>query len=238
MFFLYSREDIFVTSKLWNTFHHPDMVRQACLTTLRNLNLSYLDNYLIHWPIAYKDGEELYPKDSHGAVQFSQVDYIDTWKSMETLVDEGLCHSIGLSNFNITQIKRVLDVARVTPANLQIECHPYLNQHELMEFCKLHNIVVTAYSPLGSPSSPYKKPGEYPILQNPKILQIAAKCEKTPAQILIRYQLQRGNVVIPRSASKEHMKENLDVLDFCLSPIDLEVIDGMDFGGRYMIMTE
>ncbi|XP_013117744.1 aldo-keto reductase family 1 member B1 [Stomoxys calcitrans] len=232
------REDIFVTSKLWNTFHHPSMVRQALYTTLDNLNLDYLDNYLIHWPMAYRDGEDLYPKDAYGFLAFSQIDYIDTWKSMETLVEEGLIHSIGLSNFNIAQIKRILNVADIPPANLQIECHPYLNQKELMQFCKEHNIAVTAYSPLGSPSSPYKKPGEFPILQNPTILQLASKSGKTPAQILIRYQLQRGNVVIPRSSGKQHMEENLKVYDFTLSDEDMQVLDGMDFGGRFMLMID
>ncbi|XP_075163592.1 aldo-keto reductase 1B-like [Haematobia irritans] len=232
------REDIFVTSKLWNTFHHPTMVRQACETSLNNLNLSYLDNYLIHWPMAYQEGADLYPKDAYGFLAFSQIDYVQTWKSMESLVDEGLCHSIGLSNFNISQIKRILDVARIKPTNLQIECHPYLNQRELMDFCELHNIVVTAYSPLGSPSSPYKKPGKYPLLQNPIILQLASKYGKTSPQILIRYQLQRGNVVIPRSSGREHMEENLNVLDFCLSSEDMQMLDDMDFGGRFMLMSD
>lgn len=142
--------------------------------------------------MAYKDGAELYPKDENNKVIFSNVDYVDTWQAMESLVDAGLCLSIGLSNFNISQIERILKVARIPPSNLQIECHPYMNQHKLMEFCKAHNIVVTAYSPLGSPSSPYAKPGEYPILQNPKILSLAEKYHKTPAQLLLRYQVDRS----------------------------------------------
>lgn len=214
------------------------MVRQACETTLKNLNLTYLDNYLIHWPMAYKDGEELYPRDANNKIIFSNVDYIDTWRAMEDLVDAGLCLNIGLSNFNIAQIERILKVARIQPFNLQIECHPYLNQQKLMDFCKDHNIIVTAYSPLGSPSSPYAKPGEYPILENPKVLELAEKYKKTPAQLLLRYQLERGNVVIPRSANKDHMAENFNILDFKLSAEDVAELNGLDFGGRFMIMAE
>ena len=186
--------------------------------------------------MAYKDGEELYPKDENGKPIFSNVDYIDTWKAMEDLVDAGLCLNIGLSNFNISQIERVLKIARIPPANLQIECHPYLNQHELMAFCKSHNIAVTAYSSLGSPSSPYPKPGEYPILQNPTVLSLAEKYKKTTAQLLLRFQLELGNIVLPRSTSKEHMQENFDILDFKISPEDMIILNNLDCGGRFMIM--
>lgn len=188
--------------------------------------------------MAYKDGEELYPKDENNKVIFSNVDFVDTWRAMEDLVDAGLCLSIGLSNFNIVQIQRILNMARIPPCNLQIECHPYLNQQKLMDFCREHKIVITAYSSLGSPSSPYSKPGEYPILENPKILPLAKKYNKTTAQILLRYQLERGNVVIPRSANKDHMLENCNVLDFKLSAEDMKILNGLDFGGRFMIMTE
>uniref|UniRef100_A0A1B0G5E3 NADP-dependent oxidoreductase domain-containing protein n=1 Tax=Glossina morsitans morsitans TaxID=37546 RepID=A0A1B0G5E3_GLOMM len=232
------REDIFVTSKLWNTFHEPSLVRNACETTLKNLCIEYLDNYLIHWPMAYKEGDELYPKDENNRFIASPVDYVDTWKAMEPLVDDGLCRTLGLSNFNVQQIERILKVARIPPSNLQIECHPYLNQTDLMEFCRSHNMVVTAYSPLGSPTSPYKKPGKYPILQNPKVLEISDKYKKTPAQVLIRYQIDRGNVVIPRSASKDHMLENFSLWDFSLKADDIQALDELCFGGRYMIMTD
>ncbi|KAM7357896.1 aldo-keto reductase 1B-like [Cochliomyia hominivorax] len=232
------RSDIFVTSKLWNTFHHPSMVRKACETSLKNLNLSYLDNYLIHWPMAYKDGEELYPRDENNKAIFSNVDYVDTWRAMEDLVDAGLCLNIGFSNFNISQIERILKIARIPPANIQFECHPYLVQQKLQDFCKSHNIAVTSYSSLGSPSSPYAKPGEYPILQHPKVLTLAEKYKRTPAQLLLRYQLDRGNIVLPRSANKDHMSENLNILDFKLSQEDVKELDGLDFGGRFMIMAD
>lgn len=214
------------------------MVKQACQTTLENLNLTYLDNYLIHWPMAYKDGCELYPKDEQGKIIFSNVDYTDTWKAMEELVDDGLCLNIGLSNFNIQQIQRILNIARILPSVLQIECHPYLNQSELMEFCAKHQISVTAYSPLGSPASPYEKPGQYPILQNPTVIALANKYKKSAAQVLLRYQLDRENVVIPRSATKEHMAENIDIFNFSLSKEDIMELDSLDMNGRFMIMAE
>lgn len=212
------------------------MVKQACQISLKNLNITYLDNYLIHWPMAYKDGEELYPKDENGKPIFSNIDYVDTWKAMEELVDAGLCRHIGLSNFNRVQIERVLKIARIPPANLQIECHPYLNQKDLMEFCKSHNIVVTAYSSLGSPSSPYAKPGDYPILQNPTVLSLAEKYKKTSAQLLLRFQVELDNIVLPRSTNKEHMKENFNIFDFKISAEDMILLNNLDCGGRFMIM--
>ncbi|XP_055905087.1 aldo-keto reductase family 1 member B1-like isoform X2 [Eupeodes corollae] len=228
------REDIFVTSKLWNTFHRPDLVRGACETTLKNLGLKYVDMYLIHWPMAYAEGESLFPSTPDGKTQYSDVDYVDTWKEMEKLVDAGLCKSIGLSNFNKKQIERVLAVARIQPATNQIECHPYLNQRKLMDFCKSKNIVITAYSPLGSPNRPWAKPGDPVLMDDPKIVAIAKKYNKTPAQILIRYQLRRGNIVIPKSVTKARIASNFDVFGFDLTDEDEKTIDSFDCNGRFV----
>ncbi|KAK9719808.1 Aldo/keto reductase family [Popillia japonica] len=163
------REDIFVTSKLWNTFHKPELVEGTLRETLKNLRLEYLDLYLIHWPQAYKEQGELFPKDEQGNIQFSDVDYIDTWKVLENLVAKGLIKSIGLSNFNKRQIERILKNATVKPANLQIECHPYLNQKRLINYCKTVGITITAYSPLGSPDRPWAKPGEPLLMEDQKL---------------------------------------------------------------------
>lgn len=160
---------MFITSKLWNTFHRPDLVRGACETTLKNLKLSYIDMYLIHWPMAYKEGGDLFPVDEQGKTAFSDVDYVDTWKEMEKLVKDGLVKSIGVSNFNKKQIERVLAVATIPPATNQIECHPYLTQKKLMEFCKSKNIAITAYSPLGSPNRPWAKAGDPVLMEDPKV---------------------------------------------------------------------
>lgn len=194
--------------------------------------------YLIHWPMGYKEGGDLFPKDANDKVLFSDVDYVDTWKEMEKLVDDGLVKSIGISNFNKRQTERVLAIARIQPATNQIECHPYLNQKKLMEFLKTKNIVVTAYSPLGSPNRPWAQPGDPVLMEDPKILAIAQKYSKTPAQILIRYQLQRGNIVIPKSVNKARIASNFDVFGFDLTEEDIAVIDGFDCNGRFVPLTK
>ncbi|XP_073963995.1 aldo-keto reductase 1B-like isoform X1 [Choristoneura fumiferana] len=231
------REDLFITSKLWNTFHRPDLVRGALLKSLENLNLKYLDLYLIHWPQAYKEDGELFPTDEAGKIQFSDVDYVDTWKALEPLVGEGLVRSIGLSNFNSKQVARVLEVATVKPVVNQVECHPYLNQSRLKAFCSARGLKLTAYSPLGSPDRPWAQPGEPQLMDDPKLKALADRLGKTPAQVLIRYQIDRGNVVIPKSVTKSRIASNFDVLDFKLSAEDLDLVNSFDVNGRFVPMT-
>lgn len=134
---------------MWNTVHRPDLVLPALKQTLAKLNTPYLDLYLIHWPFAYKEGDNDFPKDENDKIIFSDVDFLDTWKAMEETVDAGLTKSIGISNFNAAQTKRVLDVCRIKPVTNQVECHPYLTQQKLSAYLKSVDIVVTAYSPLG-----------------------------------------------------------------------------------------
>ncbi|XP_075989267.1 aldo-keto reductase 1B-like isoform X2 [Anticarsia gemmatalis] len=231
------REDLFITSKLWNTFHRPDLVRGALQQTLDNLNLKYLDLYLIHWPQAYKEDGPLFPADEAGKILYSEVDYVDTWKAMEPLVGEGLVKSIGISNFNSKQIARLLETATIKPVTNQVECHPYLNQRRLKDFCESHGITITAYSPLGSPDRPWAKPGEPLLMEDPKIKAVADRLGKTPAQVLIRYQIDRGNIVIPKSVTKSRIASNFDVLDFKLSQEDVQLIDSFDCNGRLVPMT-
>jgi aldehyde reductase len=231
------REDIFVTSKLWNTFHRPDLVEGAIKKTLSDLGLQYVDLYLIHWPLGYKEEGQLFPTDAQGKIQFSNVDYVDTWKAMEAVAKKGLAKSIGLSNFNKRQIERILSIATIPPVTNQVECHPYLNQSKLIEFCKSKGITVTGYSPLGSPDRPWAKPEEPQLLDDAKLKELAQKYKKSPAQVLLRYQVQRGVVTIPKSVTKSRIQENFSIFDFELSPEDVKYLDTFDCNGRFCPMT-
>lgn len=171
MFFFWSnyREDLFITSKLWNTFHRPDLVLDALKKTLTNLNTPYIDLYLIHWPFAYKEEGDNFPKDENDKIIFSDVDFVETWKVLEQAVDEGLTKSIGISNFNAAQTQRVLDSCRIKPVTNQVECHPYLTQQKLSEYLTSVGIVLTAYSPLGSPNRPWVTADDPVLLEDPKV---------------------------------------------------------------------
>ncbi|KAK9884640.1 hypothetical protein WA026_007477 [Henosepilachna vigintioctopunctata] len=227
------REDLFLTSKLWNTFHRPDLVEGALKETLKNLGVDYLNLYLIHWPVGYKEDGELMPYNEAGKIQFSNVDYVDTWKAMELLVQKNLTKSIGLSNFNKRQIERILQIATIKPVNNQIECHPYLNQKRLIDFCKSKGITVTAYSPLGSPDRPWAKPEDPTLMEDPKLKELASRYKKTPAQVLLRYQIQRNLITIPKSVTKSRIEENFNIFDFELTDFDMEYIDTFDCNGRF-----
>ncbi|KFB51204.1 AGAP011066-PA-like protein [Anopheles sinensis] len=227
------REDLFVTSKLWNTFHRPNLVLGALQTTLRNLRLKYLDLYLIHWPQAYREGVELFPLRPDGKrVHFSDVDYVDTWPRMERLVDTGIVRNIGLSNFNSRQVQRILDVPRLPPATNQIECHPYLHQAKLTEFCHQQGVTVTAYSPLGSPARPWAKQTDPVLMEDPVVKTLAEKHSKSAAQVLIRYQIQLGHVVIPKSVNRERIVSNADVFGFTLDADDMKQLAKLERNGR------
>ncbi|XP_004211107.1 aldo-keto reductase family 1 member A1 isoform X1 [Hydra vulgaris] len=226
------REELFITSKLWNTRHAIDLVRPSLLQTLADLQLDYLDLYLIHWPHAFKSGDEKFPRDKDGNLLYDDVHYNDTWKEMEKAVDDGLVKSIGLSNFNSQQIDDVCTHARVMPQMLQVECHPYLTQELLIKHCSAKSITVTGYSPLGSKDRPWAKPEDPLVIEDPEITKLAEKYNKSNAQILIRWQLQRGQCVIPKSANPQRIKENSEVFDFELSNEEIVLINSLNKGWR------
>ncbi|XP_021940366.1 aldose reductase-like isoform X2 [Zootermopsis nevadensis] len=178
--------------------------------------------------ITSKEDGDLIPTDADGNIVLSDVDYLATWREMETCVHLGLTHSIGLSNFNSQQIERLLVSAEVKPANLQIECNPYLTQKKLINFCQSRGIEVTAYSPMGSPDSPYLKAGMPRLLEDPGLHQVAHRVGKSVGQVVLRYLVQQGISAVPKSVTKSRIQENINIFDFELSDADTSYIDSFN----------
>lgn len=216
-----NREDIFITSKLWSTFMRPELVKVACKNTLKDLHLNYVDLYLIHWPVAFQPGGADFPKGDDGYILYDNVPLEDTWREMERLVDEGLVKSIGLSNFNRKQIDRILKCCRIKPVNLQVEIHANFPNSNLVDYAKSVGMTVTAYAPLGSPGA---SPGSVNLLTAPWVETIAKKHNKTSAQVLLRYLIQRGIAVVPKSVTPGRIKENFDIFNFQLTEDEMEVL--------------
>lgn len=235
------REDVFVTSKLWCTFHSRSRVELGIKKSLANLGLNYLDLYLIHWPISFKDDDEnIYPEGKGGNVSLKDEPGIldDVWRGMEDVKEKGLARSIGVSNYNEAQMQHLLSFCKVKPALNQIERHPFLQQDGLIDFLTAKGIVVTAYSPLGSsPPDPGRtgtSAGERPsLLCNPVVTRIAAKHKKSPAQVLIRWHTQKGVACIPKSVTPERISQNIESFDFTLDDDDWRELKCLDSGYRY-----
>jgi len=209
-----AREDIFVTTKLWNTNHRPERVGPAFEASLERLGLDYLDLYLIHTPFAFQPGDDQDPRDQSGNVIYDRgVTLLDTWRAMERLADGGRCRAIGLSDIGLDRLAPLYEAATIKPAVVQVEAHPYLPETELLEFCKARDIVLLAFAPLGHGL----KPGP---LDDPAVAAVAARVGKTPAQVLLAWAVQRGTALLTTPKSAARARENLDV-----SPLPQDAFD-------------
>ncbi|KAL6725679.1 hypothetical protein Aduo_007715 [Ancylostoma duodenale] len=235
----HKREDIFITSKVWNTFHSAAGCKKNVEEILTQLQLKYIDLMLIHWPGGYEEGPDPFPKrPGSEKFKYSNEDYVTTWKVLEGFVREGKIRSIGISNFNHKQIDRVIAISTIKPAVNQIECHPYLQQKKLRAYCKEKGVAVTAYSPLGNPGSAFfRKAGDPNVLTDPVIKKIASTHGKTPAQIALRWATQQDIIVIPKSTSDARIKENAAIFDFKLTDAEMKEIEGIDRGWRLVDLT-
>ena len=200
-----AREELFVTTKLWNSNHRPERVEPAFQASLDRLGLNYLDLYLIHTPFAFQPGDNPDPRDSNGNVLYDRdVTLLDTWKAMERLVDHGKCRAVGLSDITLNELKTLYESARIKPAVVQVEAHPHLPETELLEFCQQNGVVLLAFAPLGHGI----RPG---LLEDPVILAIAARVAKTPAQVLLAWAVQRGTAVLTTPRTADRARENFDI---------------------------
>lgn len=237
---LCARDDLWVTGKLWNTYHEPQHVRAACERTLADLGLEQLDLFLIHFPIAleFVPFEKMYPPGwtaGREAMSPIKVSYSETWRAMEELVDAGLTKKIGVCNLGTAMLREVTSYARIQPAVLQVEMHPYLCQNNLLRFCQEQDIAVTAFSPFGADS--YLPLGmatesERP-LANPVLEKIATTHKRSTAQVALRWAMQRGTIPIPKTQSPDHLHENFDLFEFTLTREEIDAISALDQHKRF-----
>ena len=199
------REDLFVSTKLWNTNHRRERVKPAFDASCRRLQVDYVDCYIIHTPFAFQPGDEQDPRDAHGRVIYdSGVTLVDTWRALERLVDDGHCKSIGLSDITLEKLREIVAVARIKPAMVQVESHPYLPEWELLDFCREHGIVVQAFAALGHAMEPN-------VLADPVITAIAQRVHKTPAQVALAWAVQRGTAFLTTSTKPQRIQESFDI---------------------------
>ena len=225
-----TREDLFITTKLWNNNHRPERVQPAFESSCNRLQLDYMDLYLIHTPFAFPPGDNQDPRDQNGKVIYDEgINLVDTWKAMENLVDGGKCRAIGLSDVSLDQLQEIFESARIKPAVVQVESHPYLPQIELLEFCNSNGIVLLAFAPLGHGI----KPG---VLENPTIIAIAQRVDKTPAQVLLAWAVQRGTAVLTTPQTPNRARENFDISAL---PADaMQEINAIQTRQRLNLVTE
>jgi diketogulonate reductase-like aldo/keto reductase len=199
------REDVFIATKLWNNNHRPERAKLAFEASLKKLQLDYVDLYLIHTPFAFQPGDEQDPRDANGNVIYDKgVTLLDTWRALEGLVDEGKCKAIGLSDVSLEHTREIFEVARIKPAVVHVESHPYLPQWELLDYCRENGIVLQAFAALGHGNEPK-------LLDDPVITAIARRVNKTPAQVLLAWAIQRGTALLTTSKTPSRIKENFEV---------------------------
>src|SRR5271163_1368037 len=199
------REDVFIATKLWNNNHRPERVKPAFEASLKRLQLDYVELYLIHTPFAFQPGDEQDPRDADGQVIYDKgVTLLDTWRALEGLVDEGKCKAIGLSDVGLDQTKEVFEAGRIKPAVVHVESHPYLPQWDLLDYCRRNGIVLQAFAALGHSSEPK-------LLEDPVVTAIARRVNKTPAQVLLAWAIQRGTALLTTSKTPSRIKENFEV---------------------------
>ena len=229
------REDLFVTSKLWNAFHKPEDVEKGAQETLNALGLDYLDLYLMHWPIAFKPGKEQH-KEADDFISVEELPISKTFEAMAKLREKGLIKSVGVSNCGISNLEKIINESGVVPAMNQVELHPYNPQNDLLKYCQEKGIRLTAYSPLGSGDRPdsMKQKDEPPLLENDTVKSVAEKEGLTPAQLLIAWAIDRGTVVIPKSTNAERIAENFVPADHELSAEARNALDSIDIQYRFV----
>jgi alcohol dehydrogenase (NADP+) len=202
-----AREDLFVTTKLWNTNHRPERVRPAFDASRRRLQIDYVDCYLIHTPFAFQPGDDQDPRDERGQVIYDDgVTLVDTWRALERLVDDGVCRSIGLSDISVEKLREIVAAARIKPAVVQVESHPYLPEWELLDFCREQGIVLLAFAPLGHGMEPK-------LIDDPVITAIAGRVRLSPAQVVLSWAAQRGTAFLTTSTKPQRIQENFEISD-------------------------
>jgi alcohol dehydrogenase (NADP+) len=223
------REDLFITSKLWNDAHDPEDVEPALRRILTDLQLPYLDLFLMHWPVAQKKGVIL-PHSADDMIDLQTLPLERTWEAMAKMSDKGLVKAVGVANFGVENLRKLIDHTDTVPAVDQIECHPYLQQNDPVDFCRKNMIAVTAYSPLGTAATD-DRPN---LLADPVVTEIASRLGVTAAQVILSRQLARGLCVIPKSVHEKYLRENMAALNIVLDAEDMKRLDALERGYRFV----
>ncbi len=230
-----TRNELWITSKLWNNRHKKVDIQPTIEITLDSLKLEYLDLYLIHWPVALLNSVN-YPKDGSEMVDLKHIPLVETWQGMIALKENNLTKHIGVSNFSIKKINELINETGVCPEALQLELHPFLQQNKIVDFANANNIILTGFCPLGSSDRPINRisEGEPKLFENKTIIDIAQEKGNTPAQIMLAWAINRGTSVIPKSVNPQRLKENLEAANIELTPLEMERINQLDQHYRYI----